>query len=266
LFYFFGLLVGMKKTKSLLINLQKETERLKDPERAKHSLRFFKTGKGEYGEGDRFYGLTNPVCHKLAKKYKNLSLRELQNLIRSKIHEERLITLLILVLKYKNGDEKLKKDIFDFYLKNTRYINNWDLVDLSAHKIIGEHVLQDQILKAGRVRKGLTLLEKLARSKNLWERRIAVISTFAFIAKGSADESLKICEILVGDKEDLIHKAVGWTLREVGKRVHFRDEKSFLDKHADKMPRTMLRYAIERFPKELRHEYLQIKQRTAFCH
>lgn len=231
----------------MIEELQKETKKLRNKEKAKNYQRFFKTGKGEYGEGDLFYGLTNPICHKLAGKYKDLDLDELQILIKSKIHEERLIALLILIDQYKISDKKIKKKIFDLYLKNTKYINNWDLVDLSAHKIIGNYL------------QGLTLLTRLAKSKNLWKRRIAIISTFAFINKGSSKESLEIAEMLVNDKHDLIHKAVGWVLREVGKGCSLKEETDFLDKYAKVMPRTMLRYAIERFEPKLRNEYLQTK-------
>lgn len=237
----------------MIEELQRETRSLQDRERARHSLKFFKTGKGGYGEGDKFYGLTNPICHKLAKKYKDLTLAEIQILIKSKIHEERLIALLILVKNF----NKNKTKIYNLYLKNTKYINNWDLVDLSAHKIVGAYLCEGQTF---------TLLEKLAKSKNLWKRRIAIISTFAFLGKIDSKPSLEIAEILVNDKEDLIHKAVGWTLREVGKRVSLKDERKFLDRHIKHMPRTMLRYAIERFPEKLRLKYLnygkEIKQRA----
>lgn len=244
--------------------LQKETKRLRNKERAEHSQKFFKTGKGEYGEGDIFYGLTNPICHQLVNKYKNLNLKETENLLYSKIHEERLIALLILVKQFTrphlNSDE-VKKEIFNLYLKNTRYINNWDLVDLSAHKIVGSYLyLQGQTLK-NKSAKGLTLIA-LAKSDNLWERRIAIISTFAFLGKDSARETLEIAKILVNDRHDLIHKAVGWALREVGKRCGEKIERDFLDKFAKVMPRTMLRYAIERFDQTTRYEYLQVKQKS----
>lgn len=232
--------------------LQGEIKKLKNPERAKHSLRFFKTGKGEYGEGDVFYGLTNPVCRSLSKKYKEMSFGEAETLLHSKIHEERLIALLILVEQFKKGDSKIKKQIYDLYLKNTRYINNWDLVDLSAHKIVGEYLLG----------KNIDILVKLAESNDLWKKRIAIISTFAFIGKEDFKPTLNIAEILLKDKHDLIHKAVGWGLREVGKRVSEKEETKFLEKHAEYMPRTMLRYAIERFDEKKRRKFLQIKQRT----
>lgn len=241
----------------MLNELQKETRKLKNPEKIKSYSWFFKTGKGEYGEGDKFYGIVVPQCRILAKKYVEITLAEIETLIKSKIHEERLIALLILVLKYQKADEKLKEEIFIFYLNHTKHINNWDLVDLSAHKIIGQYLL---------MKDDISILRKMAKSKNLWERRISIISTFAFINKGSSKETLEIANILVNDEHDLIHKAVGWTLREVGKRVSTEDEKNFLNKHASTMPRTMLRYAIERFPEELRKKYLsygkEVKQRT----
>lgn len=246
----------------MIKELQKETKKLGDKERAIHSQRFFKTGKEEYGEDDIFYGLTNQTCHLLANKYKELPIEEIRELIKSKIHEERLIALLILVELYKKSDEKTKEKVFRFYLKHTKYINNWDLVDLSAHKIIGNY-LQGETFQVERVYKGFTLLKKLAKSKSLWDRRIAIISTFAYISKNNPKPTLEIAKILLHDSHDLIHKAVGWALREVGKRCGEDIEREFLDKYAVTMPRTMLRYAIERFDKNIRHEYLQIKQRAA---
>ena len=244
----------------MIEELQRETRKLRNTERAKNLQRFFKTGKGEYGEGDKFYGLTVPVCHQLTKKYKDLTLLEVQKLIKSKVHEERLIALLILVYQYQKGDINTKENIFKFYLKNTKHINNWDLVDLSAHKIVGDYLfLQGRNLKE-KIAEVPTLLTRLAKSKNLWERRIAMISTFAFIGNGSSKETIKIAEILVNDSHDLIHKAVGWALREVGKRVSMKDEIKFLDKHASTMPRTALRYAIERFEPNLRKQYLTKKK------
>lgn len=240
----------------MIEELQRETKKLRNSEKAKACKWFFKTGKGEYGEGDVFYGITNPICHQLVRKYKELPIVEIQELIKSKIHEERLIALLILVEQFKKGNEKQRGIIYKIYLNNIKYINNWDLVDLSAHKIVGDYLLQGPTLQ----------LVNLAKSKSLWERRITIISTFAFFAKGSSKETLEIAKILVNDPHDLIHKAVGWALREVGKRVSMDDEKKFLNKYAKIMPRTMLRYAIERFPEKLRKKYLnygkKIKQRT----
>lgn len=207
---------------------------------------FFKTGKGQYGEGDIFLGITVPVSRKFARKYKNLNESEIKSLFKSKIHEERLIAVLILVHNFENGDEQTKKKIFEYYLANTAYINNWDLVDLSADKIVGAHLLD----------KPRKILYKMARSNSLWERRIAIISTFNFIKNGQSKDTFDIAKILLNDKHDLIHKAVGWMLREVGKRVSMEQEMDFLDKYAHKMPRTMLRYAIERMSGPNREKYL----------
>lgn len=217
-----------------------------NPQRAKNSLWFFKTGKGEYGEGDIFLGIANPIIRKIAKEFDFLTLNDLAKTIKSKFHEERLVALLILVSKFANANPIEQKDIYDFYLENTKYINNWDLVDLSAHKIIGLYLEN----------KNRKILYKLAKSKNLWERRIAVISTFYFINQGDAYDALKLAVILIYDKHDLIHKAVGWMLREVGKRCGEEIEEKFLKKHCKIMPRTMLRYAIEKFSDKKRKKYL----------
>lgn len=234
----------------MIRELQKETKKLTNKEKAKLFQRFFKTSKGEYGEGDIFYGLTVPQSRKVAVKYKDLSFNEITLLLKSKIHEERLIALLILVHNFKNGDERERAKIYKFYLKSTKYINNWDLVDLSASRIIGEYLNS----------KDIYILKKLATSKSIWERRIAIISTFAFIYKRISKPTIKVSEILVNDKHDLIQKAVGWMLREVGKRCGENEERKFLDRYALTMPRTMLRYAIERFDPKLKNEYLQAKQ------
>jgi len=209
---------------------------------------FFKTGKGEYGEGDVFAGLKVPTQRKLAKEFKDLSLNDLKVLLSSPVHEERLIALFILVSKYEKGDEKEKEIIFLFYLKNKKSANNWDLVDLSAPKIVGKHLLHED----------KSILLKLSESKNLWERRIAILSTYEFIRNGKFDTTLKIAGKLLNDKHDLIHKAVGWMLREVGKR-NLAVEEKFLKNNYKKMPRTMLRYAIEKFPEAKRKKYLQGK-------
>jgi 3-methyladenine DNA glycosylase AlkD len=208
--------------------------------------RFFKTGKGEYGEGDIFAGLKVPSSRKIANRFKDLTLTDLQKIIKSKIHEERLIALFILAAKFKKTDEDERKEIFDFYLKNMKFVNNWDLVDLSAEKIIGAYLLD----------KDKTLLLNLAKSKILWERRIAVMSAFNFIKAYQFAAALKICEILLKDKHDLIHKAAGWMLREIGRR-DIQAEEIFLQKFYKKMPRTMLRYAIEKFPEKKRLDYLK---------
>lgn len=219
--------------------------KLKNPEKAKLFARFFKTGRGEYGEGDLFIGLTVPQQRIIAKKYIDTSLEELQPLIKSKYHEHRMVALIIMMIKYKKSDQKLKKEIFDFYLKNTRYINNWDLIDLSSCHIIGNYLLD----------KKRDVLYNLANSESLWEKRIAIISTLAFIKNNQFEDTLKISEILLHDKHDLIHKAVGWMLREIGKRDQEIEEK-FLKKYHKIMPRTMLRYAIEKFDVKKRGFYL----------
>lgn len=240
----------------------KEINSHKDPLRAKFLSRYFKTGKGQYGEGDVFFGLTVPVCRKIAIKYKGLSKTEIFLLLKNKVHEIRLIGVLILVYKYKVGNEKEKKNIVDFYLKNTKYINNWDLVDLSAHKILGDFLYsfplhwekgKSSSPSEGEIGK---ILLKLAHSKNLWEQRIAIISTFAFLREGEVEWSIKLARIFLNHKHDLMHKATGWVLREVGKK-NPKILEEFLNKNISKMPRTMLRYAIEKFPQNIRKEYLK---------
>jgi|SRR3989344_6990996 len=230
-----------------LRSLREELERLTDNKKASFLQRFFKTGKGEYGEGDIFVGLTVPQSRILAVKYKDLSFLEILELLKSKIHEERLIALLILVHRFEKNPEEQRK-IYNFYLKNTKYVNNWDLVDLSSHHIIGEYLLD----------KPKDILFELARSKNFWERRISLISTFAFIRDGKLDISLELAEILVDDKHDLIQKALGWMLREIGKK-DLETEETFLKKYYKQMVRTALRYAIEKFPEEKRLKYLRGK-------
>jgi 3-methyladenine DNA glycosylase AlkD len=217
-----------------------------NPYRARISRSFFKTGPGEYGEGDRFLGLTVPQVRKLAKQYRQLSLKETKHLLRSPMHEERLLALLILVSAFAKADEAGQRQIYEIYLQSTRYINNWDLVDSSAAQIVGSFL-------SGR---GKTPLRQLACSINLWERRIAIIATFHFIRHGKLAPTLAIARRLFQDQEDLIHKAVGWMLREVSKRDRATAEK-FLQTHYRKMPRTMLRYAIERFPEPKRQRYLR---------
>jgi 3-methyladenine DNA glycosylase AlkD len=232
-----------------LLELQRGLKNLADPERAKLLQGYFKTGKGEYGEGDIFLGLTVPAVRATAKKYVDLSFEDIKSLLVSKFHEERLIALLILVQKFNKGDEKKQKEVYEFYLNNTEGINNWDLVDLSSHEIIGKYLLRGPV-------KGNLILFKLAKSKNIWERRIACISTFEFIRNNRLDDSMKLAEMLVNDRHDLMHKAVGWMLREVGKK-DLEAELKFLDKHYRKMPRTMLRYAIEKLPEKQRLAYLK---------
>ena len=231
-----------------LSEIRKEILKQKNPAQAINLQRFFKTRKGEYGEGDVFYGIKVPVQRTIAKQFNDLSLDDLKALITSKVHEERLIAAFILVDQYKKGDEKKKKIIFDFYLMNRKGINNWDLVDLSAPKIIGEHLID----------KDKDLLYKFASSKDLWEKRIAIISTQTFIREHWFEDTLQISEILLHDKHDLIHKAVGWMLREVGNR-DIKTEEEFLQRHYKTMPRTTLRYAIEKFPEVKRKRYLEGK-------
>ncbi|MCK5466288.1 DNA alkylation repair protein [Candidatus Parcubacteria bacterium] len=234
--------------KTNLTQLKKELKELSNPKQAEILQRFFKTGKGEYGEGDIFLGVKVPEQRKVVGKFEDLSLENLEKLLNSKVHEYRMSALFVLVKRYEKGDEREKNKIFKLYLKNTKNINNWDLVDISAPKIMGEYLLN----------KPRNVLYKLAKSDNLWERRIAIISTFAFIRNNEFDDTLKIAKILLNDKHDLIHKAVGWMLREVGKRDQ-KTEEEFLKKHYSKMPRVMLRYAIERFEEKKRKFYLSKK-------
>jgi len=220
---------------------------LADPEKIKIYAGYFKTGPGDYGEGDRFYGVSVPKIRKIVRARRQAADGDILKLLRSPYHEERLTALLILVEQYRRGDASRKKAVYEFYLANTSRINSLDLVDVTAHHIVGDHV-------SGNDR---SVLAKLALSESLWERRIAMISTGYFIRRGESREALHIAELLVNDPHDLIHKAVGWMLREVGKRCSMESECSFLDKYAAVMPRTMLRYAIERFPQKLKAKYMQ---------
>lgn len=224
--------------------LKDDLKKFSNSKKAQVLQRFFKTGKGEYGEGDIFLGITVPESRKIAINYSDLSFREIKFLLNSKIHEERLIALLILVHNYKKYPEK-REVIYQFYLSNISSINNWDLVDLSAHKIIGEYLLD----------KKRSILYTLAKSKNIWARRISIISTFAFIKENDFVDSIKLANLLLSDSHDLIHKSVGWVLREIGKK-DFKTLETFLNKNYKKMPRTMLRYSIEKFPENLRKAYL----------
>jgi len=208
--------------------------------------RFFKTGPEEYGEGDRFIGVRVPATRRIAQKYRNLPLADTLALLRSSVHEERLLALIILKRKYQEGGQDERAEIYGIYLDHTRYINNWDLVDASAEHIVGAYLKN----------RSREPLHALAHSESIWERRIAIMSTFHFIKNNEFDETISIVEILVYDSEDLIHKAVGWMLREVGKRDRDKEE-FFLKKHYRSMPRTMLRYAIEKFPENLRQQYLK---------
>lgn len=228
-----------------LDNLKSDLQALADPEKAKILSRFFKTGIGQYGEGDIFLGVMVPGQRLIAKRYSGLSLGNISKLLASRIHEHRLVALQILVEKYKNADETAKGKVADFYLKHTKNINNWDLVDLSAANILGGYLLD----------RDRSVLYRLAGSKNLWERRISVLATFAFIRKNDFEDTLRISELLLKDNHDLIHKAVGWMLREVGKR-DVKAEEDFLKEHYRVMPRTMLRYAIERFDETKKRFFL----------
>ncbi len=226
--------------------IQQSLKKAANPKKATGLKMFFKTAPGQYGAGDIFLGITVPETRIIAKKYKDIDLGEIKKIFYSKIHEERLCALLILVDKFKRGDDKERKDIFNFYIKHAKQVNNWDLVDTSAPTVVGGYLLNQQ-------RK---ILYTFARSKNLWEKRIAIIATFAFIKQKQYTDTFRIAEILMHDTHDLIHKAVGWMLREVGNRSGSEEEK-FLKKHYKKMPRTMLRYAIEKFPEKKRKVYLK---------
>lgn len=231
--------------------LLRELDQHSDPNRAEHSLRFFKTGPGEYGEGDRFIGITMPMLRKICKKYKNLPLKDLQFLLDSEIHEFRMAAVVIMSDTYKASEDGQKKKLFELYLKNLKKgrINNWDLIDVSCPHVVGEYALA----------KGADILFSLAKSNNLWEKRVGMISTFRFLRAGEDEVTYKIAEILIDDKHDLIQKAVGWMLREAGKRVSEDNLIEFLELRASTMPRTSLRYAIERLGPELRGYFMKKK-------
>ncbi len=233
----------------MLSNLKRDLRAAANPEKAAFFPRFFKAGPGEYAEGDKFLGVTVPMQRLIAKKYKDLRLDDVEKLIMSPWHEERLTGLFILVAAYKRGEPANKKEIYDFYLTHTTHINNWDLVDSSAEFIVGPY-LNDRPDK-------MKVLIGLARSSSLWERRIAMLSTFNYIKQGRPDEALIIAEALLQDKHDLIQKAVGWMLREVGKRCDRELLIDFLARHYKSMPRTTLRYAIEHFDAPKRLSYLK---------
>ena len=229
-------------------DIKKRLRDLGDHKKAEGLQRFFKTGPGEYGEGDVFLGIRVPQLRKLAKEYLCIPLEEVERLLKSSIHDERLLSLFILVLRYSKGDHDDKKSIYELYFKNIQYVNNWDLVDGSAQYIAGAYLMD----------KDKKPLYFLAKSNSLWERRIAIMSTFYFIKRNIFVETIKLSKLLLSDREDLIHKAVGWMLREVGKR-NMTTEEAFLKEHYKDMPRTMLRYAIERFPESKRQRYLKGK-------
>ncbi len=222
-----------------------DLNKLVDPKRAAFAARYFKTGPGEYGHGDVFLGLTAPQLRSLAKRYKDLSLDEVGKLLESPIHDERAFAVIVLVNQAKKASAAQATAIYRFYLSHLKWVNNWDLVDISCRAIVGNYLLD----------KDRSVLYRLAKSKIMWERRVAIVSTFAFINAGELADTYKLAELLLADQEDLMHKAVGWALRETGKK----DEaalRSFLDKHIGNMPRTTLRYAIERFDPVTKQEYL----------
>jgi len=231
-------------------DIQTRLQALGNPKDAAFLAGFFKTGPGQYGEGDSFIGVRVPVIRNVAKDFKELPLPEVEFLLHSPIHEERLAALVILVMQAARADTKSRKAIYDFYLANTKFINNWDLVDVSAPQIVGAY-LADNSRKP---------LYRLATSSWLWDRRISILATFHFIRGEDFDDTLRISEILLADREDLMHKAVGWMLREVGKRDVATLE-AFLGQHCRVMPRTMLRYAIERFSEKKRRAYMGAKKR-----
>ena len=242
--------------------IKAELRKFAKPKKENDHKRFFKTGKGEYGEGDLFLGVDTPIKRKISKKYSETPLKEIEKILQSKYHDERQVALFIMINKLKKHYNKYHnasfskssscnnkcKDIYNLYIGNVKYINNWDLVDISAHKIVGRYLEN----------KDRGLLYKFARSKNLWKRRISIISTFWFIKNNDFKDTLNIAKILLCDEHDLIHKAVGWALREVGKKDR-NIEEHFLQKHYKDVPRTMLRYAIEKFPENLRQKYLKGK-------
>ena len=229
----------------------KELNKYSNKEKAKVSQWFFKTGPGQYGEGDIFIGVKVPEIRMVAQKFLEINFEDLKKLLYSKIHEYRLTAVLILTYQFKKASEIQKKKIYNFYLKHTKQINNWDLVDLSAPNIVGGYLF-------GHSERERKILYKLAKSNNLWEKRISIIATFTFLRNNDFEDTLKIAKILLHDDHDLIHKAVGWMLREVGKRNMVVEEK-FLKVYYKEMPRTMLRYAIEKFPEDLRQRYLKGK-------
>jgi 3-methyladenine DNA glycosylase AlkD len=228
--------------------IRNRLEKHSNKEKAVVLQRFFKTGRGEYGEGDIFLGIMVPLLRKLTREFGNVPLSEILLLLKSSIHEERLLALMMLVRAFSTGDETRKMQIFDLYLKNTKFINSWDLVDLTAPNIVGTYLTD----------KSRRPLYDLATSTYLWNRRIAILATFQFIKQQDFNDTMKLSKILLTDEHDLIHKAVGWMLREIGKRS-LPTEERFLKQHYKKMPRTMLRYAIERLPETKRKKYLHGK-------
>jgi 3-methyladenine DNA glycosylase AlkD len=226
-------------------SIRRDLRKVATPERARANRWFFKTGPGQYGEGDRFLGVALPQLRTIAREYRDMPLKYVIALLKSDWHEERLLALLILVSQYARGDERSRTAIHSLYLRHTRWINNWDLVDSSAAQIVGAHLEHGD----------RQVLRRLARSRIVWERRIAIIATYHYIRRGEFRDALAIAALLRNDQHDLVHKAVGWMLREIGNRDR-RVEERFLQRYASRMPRTMLRYAIEKFPSPLRRKYL----------
>ena len=225
--------------------IQSRLAKLANREKAKVLRSFFKTGPGQYGEGDIFLGITVPVLRNFARECRDTTMEQAIRLLRSPVHEERLLALFLLTAFFKKGDDAVRKRIYELYMENARFVNNWDLVDLSAPNIAGAYL-------AERSRRPLY---RLARSRDLWQRRIAIVATFSFIRQNDLGDTFAIAEMLLGDEHDLIHKSVGWMLREAGKKDQGALER-FLKRHCRTMPRTMLRYAVERFPKKKRSSYL----------
>lgn len=241
----------MAKNTAIAQEIIEALQALGNPERAKHSSSYFKTGKGQYGEGDVFWGLRVPDTRKIAKRYfKGCSLEDVEHLLNHEVHEVRFVALEILVLMFEKADDVAQKQIYDFYLSHTQYINNWDLVDTSAPYILGEYSLKHP--------NELKTLQQLIVSTNLWERRMAIVSMFPKVREQHFETALNFAEALLTDKHDLIHKAVGWVLRDIGDN-DISVLKKFLDKHADTMPRTTLRYALEHFEETTRKHYLALK-------
>ncbi len=229
-------------------NFQQQFRLLARPAQADVLQRFFKTGPGQYGEGDRFLGIMVPQTRQMVRLSDTLTEKDVLQFLDSPYHEERVLAVLILVRRFERGDDVAKKRIYKLYLRHLAQVNNWDLVDLSAPRIVGAFLEHDP--------HRLEVMKKMATSRHLWTRRVAILSTFFGIQQGCADEALVIAEMLLSDTHDLMHKACGWMLREVGKRCSEQTLRQFLDTHYAKMPRTTLRYAIERFPKEMRDAYL----------
>lgn len=232
--------------------IKQTLQRLANPEYASQAQRYFKTGPGEYGEGDVFLGIRVPVLRKLARQYSNITLAQLQPLLSSRYHEQRLFCLIILVNQYKIAVPAQQKAIYHFYLRNTLHINNWDLVDISAAHIVGAYLFNKDRQK----------LHQLIKSRNLWERRIALLACLYFIKRNDFADCLQLITALLDDPHDLIHKASGWMLREIGKQ-NMAEEQQYLDMYAAVMPRTMLRYALEKLPENLKKRYMAAKAGSA---